>query len=204
MKCASCRPTACAFRASSSACSGGIERPSLRAERSNPVLSCRSGLLRRGACHRAALRADPLAPRNDKRYSLIRLDLVLRRRGVARRFIGRRIRGRGGGLCALCTPSRHPLRRPRSIVILRPRGLDDEARAVAAQLKCAAVVPGIATDHFGGTARRRIVVHGEDQSRAGAIVLERFGLDRVSDQRAVVELADATESIAGDALPKAL
>src|ERR1700760_1344972 len=25
-----------------------------------------SGLLRRGACHRAALRADPLAPRNDE------------------------------------------------------------------------------------------------------------------------------------------
>jgi len=41
--------------------------PSLRAKRGNPHCfhGRQSGLLRRGACHRAALRADPLAPRND-------------------------------------------------------------------------------------------------------------------------------------------
>src|ERR1700732_2882979 len=41
-------------------------RPSLRAKRSNPLIGYHcSGLLRRGACHRARISRDPLAPRND-------------------------------------------------------------------------------------------------------------------------------------------
>src|SRR4029078_8006335 len=43
------------------------------------AVGCISGLLRRGACHRAALRADPLAPRNDERLiSNVRLSPLRR------------------------------------------------------------------------------------------------------------------------------
>src|SRR5271163_1304314 len=38
---------------------------SLRAERSNPVRKGKKGLLRRGACHWARRRRDPVAPGND-------------------------------------------------------------------------------------------------------------------------------------------
>ena len=46
-------------------------------------------------------------------------------------------------------------------------------------------------------------MHREDQRRASAIVLERFGLDRIGHDGAVGELADAAGRIASDAPPEA-
>ena len=46
-------------------------------------------------------------------------------------------------------------------------------------------------------------MHRDDERRAAAIVLEGIGLDRIGDEAAVGELADAAGRIAGDALPEA-
>ena len=54
-------------RAGKSVAREALGPASLRAKRSNPVLRYRSGLLRRGACHRAGhFGPDPLVPRNDE------------------------------------------------------------------------------------------------------------------------------------------
>ena len=50
------------------------------------------------------------------------------------------------------------------------------------------------------TVRRRIVGHGDDDSGLPAIVRERIRFERIGDETAVGEFADAAGRIAGDPL----
>jgi hypothetical protein len=53
------------------------------------------------------------------------------------------------------------------------------------------------------TVRRRIIVHGDNDSGPPAIVLESIRLDPISDEVAIGELADAAGRIAHDPLLEA-
>src|SRR5207248_2263428 len=148
-------PIACAFRASSSDCSDGID------------------------WYGPGVQAKP--------SSVSRLEVVCTRRCVA--WSRRRRAPRHG---RLLLPRNNAC--PWPIVARRPRGGDLKLFSAAAQRHRPRAPPDLTVDHESGASRRRIA-RAHHQHSAAAILLKGFECLGDGDERAVMQLADATRRI---------